>query len=137
MIAPMENHLECDVYDLDLTTVKGNTELRKVLIDKSSKSIIVIEDTDSSCKELKFTMTECGPVRVRVFIELLLPSKLGGLLRWSSVQILPNTDTVRAKVIVTSELSLFRKFEKITALDVGRGITTGGNPEGCQGQKIT
>ncbi|KAH7846371.1 hypothetical protein Vadar_013175 [Vaccinium darrowii] len=48
MIAAMANLLEYDVYDLELTTVKDNTELRKLLIDTSSKSIIVIEDIDCS-----------------------------------------------------------------------------------------
>ncbi|PIN15338.1 AAA+-type ATPase [Handroanthus impetiginosus] len=48
MIAAMANLLKYDVYDLELTTVKDNTELRKLLIDTSSKSIIVIEDIDCS-----------------------------------------------------------------------------------------
>ncbi|XP_058188150.1 AAA-ATPase At3g28580-like isoform X1 [Rhododendron vialii] len=48
MIAAMANLLEYDVYDLELTAVKDNTELRKLLIDISSKSIIVIEDIDCS-----------------------------------------------------------------------------------------
>ncbi|CAA0839278.1 P-loop containing nucleoside triphosphate hydrolases superfamily protein [Striga hermonthica] len=48
MIAAMANLLEYDVYDLELTSVKDNTELRKLLIDTSGKSIIVIEDIDCS-----------------------------------------------------------------------------------------
>ncbi|CDP18111.1 unnamed protein product [Coffea canephora] len=48
MIAAMANLLKYDVYDLELTAVKDNTELRKLLIDTSSKSIIVIEDIDCS-----------------------------------------------------------------------------------------
>ncbi|XAR51788.1 hypothetical protein NMG60_11006522 [Bertholletia excelsa] len=48
MIAAMANFLEYDVYDLELTAVKDNTELRKLLIDTSNKSIIVIEDIDCS-----------------------------------------------------------------------------------------
>ncbi|GFY87113.1 P-loop containing nucleoside triphosphate hydrolases superfamily protein [Actinidia rufa] len=48
MIAAMANLLEYDVYDLELTAVKDNTDLRKLLIDTSSKSIIVIEDIDCS-----------------------------------------------------------------------------------------
>lgn len=47
-IAAMANLLKYDVYDLELTTVKDNTELRKLLIDTSNKSIIVIEDIDCS-----------------------------------------------------------------------------------------
>ena len=48
MISAMSNFLDYDVYDLELTAVKDNTELRKLLIDTSNKSIIVIEDIDCS-----------------------------------------------------------------------------------------
>jgi chaperone BCS1 len=48
MIAAMANLLNYDVYDLELTTVKDNSELRKLLIETSNKSIIVIEDIDCS-----------------------------------------------------------------------------------------
>jgi len=48
MIAAMANLLGYDVYDLELTAVKDNTELRKLLIETTSKSIIVIEDIDCS-----------------------------------------------------------------------------------------
>ncbi|GFQ02357.1 probable mitochondrial chaperone bcs1-b [Phtheirospermum japonicum] len=48
MIAAMANLLKYDVYDVELTSVKDNTELRKLLIDTSNKSIIVIEDIDCS-----------------------------------------------------------------------------------------
>ncbi|XP_038905968.1 AAA-ATPase At3g28580-like [Benincasa hispida] len=46
MIAAMANFMEYDVYDLELTSVKDNTELKKLLIEISNKSIIVIEDID-------------------------------------------------------------------------------------------
>ncbi|KAJ4789869.1 P-loop containing nucleoside triphosphate hydrolases superfamily protein [Rhynchospora pubera] len=48
MIAAIANFLEYDVYDLELTTVKTNTELRKIFIETTGKSIIVIEDIDCS-----------------------------------------------------------------------------------------
>ncbi|XP_073287321.1 AAA-ATPase ASD, mitochondrial-like [Primulina huaijiensis] len=48
MIAAMANLLRYDVYDLELTSVKDNTELKKLLISASSKSIVVIEDIDCS-----------------------------------------------------------------------------------------
>ncbi|CAN7111183.1 unnamed protein product [Brassica rapa subsp. narinosa] len=48
MIAAMANFLDYDVYDLELTTVRDNTQLRRLLIDTSAKSIIVIEDIDCS-----------------------------------------------------------------------------------------
>ena len=48
MIAAMANFLYYDVYDLELTAVKDNTQLRTLLIETSSKSILVIEDIDCS-----------------------------------------------------------------------------------------
>ncbi|KAI4318784.1 hypothetical protein MLD38_032451 [Melastoma candidum] len=48
MIAAMANFLNYDVYDLELTTVKDNSELRRLLIETTGKSIIVIEDIDCS-----------------------------------------------------------------------------------------
>ncbi|XP_019200233.1 PREDICTED: AAA-ATPase ASD, mitochondrial-like [Ipomoea nil] len=48
MIAAMANLMEYDVYDIELTTVKDNSGLKKLLIDTPSKSIIVIEDIDCS-----------------------------------------------------------------------------------------
>ncbi|KAJ9672442.1 hypothetical protein PVL29_025880 [Vitis rotundifolia] len=52
MIAAMANLLNYDVYDLELTGVKSNTELKKLLMEISSKSIVVIEDIDSPTDKL-------------------------------------------------------------------------------------
>ncbi|XP_042502426.1 AAA-ATPase ASD, mitochondrial-like [Macadamia integrifolia] len=48
MIAAMANLLNYDIYDLELTAVKSNTDLRRLLIETSGKSIIVLEDIDCS-----------------------------------------------------------------------------------------
>uniref|UniRef100_A0ACD5V0B1 Uncharacterized protein n=1 Tax=Avena sativa TaxID=4498 RepID=A0ACD5V0B1_AVESA len=48
MVAAMANHLDYDVYDIELTSVRTNTDLRKLFIETTSKSIIVIEDIDCS-----------------------------------------------------------------------------------------
>ncbi|KAF9683914.1 hypothetical protein SADUNF_Sadunf04G0063500 [Salix dunnii] len=48
MISAMANFLDYDIYDLELTTVKDNSELRRLLIETTGKSIIVIEDIDCS-----------------------------------------------------------------------------------------
>ncbi|XP_013596605.1 PREDICTED: ATP-dependent zinc metalloprotease FtsH-like [Brassica oleracea var. oleracea] len=48
MISAMANFLEYDVYDLELTTVKDNSDLKRLLLDTKRKSIIVIEDIDCS-----------------------------------------------------------------------------------------
>ncbi|XP_073006226.1 AAA-ATPase At5g57480-like [Typha latifolia] len=48
MIAAMANYLCYDIYDLELTEVHTNSELRKLLMKTTAKSIIVIEDIDCS-----------------------------------------------------------------------------------------
>uniref|UniRef100_R7W2V7 ATPase AAA-type core domain-containing protein n=1 Tax=Aegilops tauschii TaxID=37682 RepID=R7W2V7_AEGTA len=48
MIAAMANFLEYDVYGLELTAIKNNTDLRQLFIKTTGKSIIVIEDIDCS-----------------------------------------------------------------------------------------
>ncbi|CAK9196060.1 unnamed protein product [Sphagnum troendelagicum] len=48
MIAAMANFLKYDVYDLELTQVFSNSELRQLLIQTTNRSIIVIEDIDCS-----------------------------------------------------------------------------------------
>lgn len=48
MIAAMANLLDYDVYDLELTAVKNNSALRKLLLEITGKAIIVIEDIDCS-----------------------------------------------------------------------------------------
>jgi chaperone BCS1 len=48
MISAMANFMNYDVYDLELTTIKDNNDLKRLLITTSSKSIIVIEDIDCS-----------------------------------------------------------------------------------------
>ncbi|XP_058778746.1 AAA-ATPase ASD, mitochondrial-like [Vicia villosa] len=48
MISAIANFMNYDVYDLELTVVKDNNELKRLLIETSNKSIIVIEDIDCS-----------------------------------------------------------------------------------------
>ncbi|KAL6540816.1 hypothetical protein OROMI_024699 [Orobanche minor] len=48
MIAAMANYLRYDIYDLEISEVNTNSELRKLLMKTRSKSIIVIEDIDCS-----------------------------------------------------------------------------------------
>ncbi|KAL3340912.1 hypothetical protein AABB24_029191, partial [Solanum stoloniferum] len=44
--AAMANYLKFDVYDLDLREVQCNSDLRRLLIGSSNRSILVIEDID-------------------------------------------------------------------------------------------
>ncbi|KAK3124688.1 hypothetical protein QOZ80_7BG0590690 [Eleusine coracana subsp. coracana] len=48
MVAAMANHLDYDIYDVELTSVHSNTDLRKLFIETRAKSVIVVEDIDCS-----------------------------------------------------------------------------------------
>jgi hypothetical protein len=48
LVAAMANYLKFDVYDLELTAVKSNSDLRRLLVGMSSRSILVVEDIDCS-----------------------------------------------------------------------------------------
>ncbi|PPD95531.1 hypothetical protein GOBAR_DD07424 [Gossypium barbadense] len=67
MVAAMANFLNYDVYDLELTTVKNNVELRRLLIETSNKSIIVIEDIDWLLNFIDGIWSACGGERIIVF----------------------------------------------------------------------
>ncbi|GKV21127.1 hypothetical protein SLEP1_g31135 [Rubroshorea leprosula] len=48
LIAAMANYLNFDIYDLELTDVRTNSQLRKLMISTGNKSILVVEDIDCS-----------------------------------------------------------------------------------------
>ncbi|XP_058773343.1 AAA-ATPase ASD, mitochondrial-like [Vicia villosa] len=48
MISAIANFMNYDVYDLELSIIKDNIELKRLLIATSNKSVIVIEDIDCS-----------------------------------------------------------------------------------------
>ncbi|XP_059064298.1 AAA-ATPase At3g28610-like, partial [Cryptomeria japonica] len=48
LIAAIANHMRYDVYDLELTQVRDNIDLRALLTQTKEKSLIVIEDIDCS-----------------------------------------------------------------------------------------
>ncbi|XP_051141036.1 AAA-ATPase At5g17760-like isoform X2 [Andrographis paniculata] len=50
LIAAMANYLKFDIYDLELSNVRQDSDLRKVLLRTANKSILVIEDIDCTVK---------------------------------------------------------------------------------------
>ncbi|KAF8726868.1 hypothetical protein HU200_019348 [Digitaria exilis] len=50
LIAAMANHLRFNIYDLELTAVQSNSDLRTLLVGISSRSILVVEDIDCTIK---------------------------------------------------------------------------------------
>ncbi|KAI3798867.1 hypothetical protein L1987_34151 [Smallanthus sonchifolius] len=50
LIAGMANYLKFDIYDLELTDICSNSELRRLLVATANRSILVVEDIDCSMK---------------------------------------------------------------------------------------
>ncbi|CAN0908895.1 AAA-ATPase At5g17760 [Linum grandiflorum] len=50
LIAAMANYLKFDIYDMQLSAVRNDTELRMALLATANRSILVIEDIDCSCE---------------------------------------------------------------------------------------
>lgn len=48
LIAAMANYLKFDVYDLELSSLRSNSDLRRLLLSTKNRSILVIEDIDCS-----------------------------------------------------------------------------------------
>ena len=48
LIAAMANYLNFDIYDLELTELRTNSDLKKLLIAMANRSILVLEDIDCS-----------------------------------------------------------------------------------------
>ncbi|KAK1698382.1 hypothetical protein QYE76_015079 [Lolium multiflorum] len=46
LIAAIANHLRFDIYDLELTGVESNSDLRRLLVGMTNRSILVVEDID-------------------------------------------------------------------------------------------
>ncbi|PRQ47455.1 putative ATPase, AAA-type, core, AAA-type ATPase domain-containing protein [Rosa chinensis] len=92
LVAAMANHLHFNIYDLELTSISSNDELRKALMSTTNRSIVVFEDIDCSkgsvnrksaekkfmVSEAKFTLSgllnvvdglwsSCGDERIIVF----------------------------------------------------------------------
>uniref|UniRef100_A0A5B7AXD6 AAA+ ATPase domain-containing protein n=2 Tax=Davidia involucrata TaxID=16924 RepID=A0A5B7AXD6_DAVIN len=60
LIAAMANYLHFDVYDLELTDLRTNSELRSLLISTANRSILVVEDIDCSV-ELQDRLKQGAP----------------------------------------------------------------------------
>ncbi|KAL5721710.1 hypothetical protein ACHQM5_005320 [Ranunculus cassubicifolius] len=48
LVAAMANYLNFNIYDLELTSLRGNSDFRRLLISTKNRSIIVVEDIDRS-----------------------------------------------------------------------------------------
>ncbi|CAH2051354.1 unnamed protein product [Thlaspi arvense] len=53
LIAAMANYLKFDIFDIELSSIYDNGDLKRVLLSTTSRSILVIEDIDCSTTEVK------------------------------------------------------------------------------------
>ncbi|KAL6224522.1 hypothetical protein ACLB2K_003377 [Fragaria x ananassa] len=58
LVAAMANHLHFNIYDLELTSISSNEELRKALMTTTNQSIVVFEDIDCSKASVNRESTE-------------------------------------------------------------------------------
>ncbi|KAI3961579.1 hypothetical protein MKW92_032773 [Papaver armeniacum] len=58
LVAAMANYLNFDVYDLELTNIRSNSQLRSVLLGTKNRSILLIEDIDCSAEMRDRSKTE-------------------------------------------------------------------------------
>lgn len=84
LIAAIANYLKFDIYDLELSNIKRDSDLRRLLLSTKNRSILVIEDIDCSVDLPQRTENRTNP-SVNVRFEITL----GGLLNfidglWSS-----------------------------------------------------
>ncbi|KAF4383296.1 hypothetical protein F8388_009327 [Cannabis sativa] len=66
LIASMANYLNFDVYDLELSKLNNDSDLRRVLVAMANRSILVIEDIDCSInfEDRNRAVTECEENKV-------------------------------------------------------------------------
>ncbi|XP_015889982.3 AAA-ATPase At3g50940 [Ziziphus jujuba] len=64
LIAAMANYLNFDIYDLELTEIRSNSELRRLLIAMANRSILVVEDIDCTVEFQDRVNHESGPSNV-------------------------------------------------------------------------
>ncbi|KAL2333733.1 hypothetical protein Fmac_014946 [Flemingia macrophylla] len=86
-IAAMANYLRFDVYDLELTELQCNSELRRLLISIANRSILVVEDIDCTLDFHHRTGTSTGSTSTSTYNDRQVT--LSGLLNfvdglWSS-----------------------------------------------------
>ncbi|KAJ8764473.1 hypothetical protein K2173_006213 [Erythroxylum novogranatense] len=46
LIAAMANYLNFDIYDLELTEIRSNSDLKRLLVATANRSVLVVEDID-------------------------------------------------------------------------------------------
>ncbi|CAI9272329.1 unnamed protein product [Lactuca saligna] len=73
LIAAMANYLNFDIYDLEMTNVNSNSDLRALLLATANRSILVVEDIDCSVTLSGFLnlidglWSSCGDERIIIF----------------------------------------------------------------------
>ncbi|KAJ0985815.1 hypothetical protein J5N97_004171 [Dioscorea zingiberensis] len=82
LIAAMANFLKYDIYDLELAEVRWTSSLRRLLVEISNRSIIVIEDIDCSVALENRDNLESTPSRTEKVTLSALLNFVDGL--WSS-----------------------------------------------------
>jgi chaperone BCS1 len=76
LIAAMANYLHFDIYDLELTELSSNAELRRLLIAMPNRSIVVVEDIDCTVEfQDRVALSKCARNDKQVCLFLLFSLK--------------------------------------------------------------
>ncbi|KAJ4828175.1 hypothetical protein Tsubulata_025052, partial [Turnera subulata] len=69
LIAARDNYLNFDIYDLELTKIRTNSELRWLLVSTGNKSILMVEEVTLSgfLNFIDGLWSSCGYERIIVF----------------------------------------------------------------------
>ncbi|CAI0555108.1 unnamed protein product [Linum tenue] len=68
LVAAIANHLKYNVYDLQLQSVKSDSDLRDVLTATTNRSILLLEDVDCSSKstEIRLSKEEIDDQKIKI-----------------------------------------------------------------------
>ncbi|PRQ23804.1 putative ATPase, AAA-type, core, AAA-type ATPase domain-containing protein [Rosa chinensis] len=88
LVAAMANYLNFDIYDLELSEIRSNSQLRTLMMSTANRSILVVEDIDCSI-DLQNRLANARAAGPRAFNPPKTEVTLSGLLNfidglWSS-----------------------------------------------------
>ncbi|KDP26781.1 hypothetical protein JCGZ_17939 [Jatropha curcas] len=129
LIAAMANYLKFDIYDLELTSLHGNSDLRRLLTATANRSKLVIEDIDCSIDlqdrqhggydngESQLTLSgllnfidglwsSCGDERITVFTTNYEDKLDPALLRTGRMDMQINMSYCTAKQLIKEEVQV-------------------------------
>ncbi|KAG6761549.1 hypothetical protein POTOM_034777 [Populus tomentosa] len=102
LIAAIANYLKFDIYDLELTDLRTNSELRNLLISTENKSVLVVEDIDCSI-ELQDRLAQA---------RAMMPSRQNPAYNQVNQAMNGNNQNTKAFIAILMKLAAFRILDR-------------------------